>query len=430
MGIFNRNAIVRFVDARLQRRVDFIDIADSNSLFGGHGRNHGHGFACDALGIVIYRTMVQSASENRNVGAGLGWRQGHVSDGSRLNRLGEAPAELDMKLFDPASGDSPASGCTHPPHNYWYMKAGDTYANGNNGISIDANHPIGVNTNLRAWFTYGELTEAGTGAINPAIRRGDPPYSELASFGAFNPAGKAANAVKRVSVSLAAAVRNYPLQVRWHTGSNQIVGPMIQYYQGMESTDKTVGLGIHTMLGRGGQGYFHYLTALRRSMESVKLFLDEATFMQNVAMNERMVMISLNSGLNDPNHPFRSIGPNPQPSSATAAGFADNLEGLILLFKQAWRELGGSDNNLFFMLFDSTPISNPDSTTLIDYRTESRKLMFKYPNIAENDFTTVQPTFESNAAAWYAAGGSDRNHMTQTGYEQAMQIFWSDMLNI
>lgn len=429
MTVFNRSAVSRFFDAIRTRRVDMIDLADSNSLFGGHGRNHGLGYAIEALGLPVYRTMVSSAAENRNVSASLGYKQSHIADGSRLNRYSEAPAELDMLMPDCGSNDAPASGQWAPPHNYWYMRAGDTYTNGNNGINVDANHPINVNANLKGWFTYGELKEAGTGAINPAIRRGDSPFTELVSLGAFNPAGKAANAAKRVSITLAAATRNYPLQVRWHTSNNQIVGPMIQFYHALENTDRPAGICLHTLLGRGGQGYWHYLTALRRSKAATKFFLDEATFLQNVSMQERMVMVSLNSGLNDGNISNASIGPNPQPSSATAAGFADNLEGLIIYFRECWAEMGGRLENLFFCLFDSTPISNPDGATLISYRTESRKLALKYPNTCEVDLTFEQPTIETNAAAWYNSGGSDRNHMTQTGYEQVMLLAMTRLVN-
>lgn len=428
MTVFNRSAVSRFFDAIRTRRVDMIDLADSNSLFSGHGRNHGLGYAVETLGIPVYRTMVASAAENRNVSASNGYKQGHIADGSRLNRIGEAPAALDMLMPDSQTQDGPASGQWAPPHNYWYMKAGDTYTNGNNGMVVDANHPVNVNANLKAWYTYGELTESGAGAINPAIRRGDSPFTELVSAGAFNPAGKTANEVRRTSLTLAAATRNYPLQLRWHTSNNQITGPMIQFYQSLENTDRPSGFCVHTMVGRGGQGYWHYLKALRRSKAATKLFLDEATFLQNVTMPERMVMISLNSGLNDGNINWPSIGPNPQPSSATAAGFADNLEGLILYFRECWAEMGGRMENLFFCLFDSTPISNPDSATLIAYRTESRKLAAKYANTCEVDLTFEQPTIETNAAAWYNSGGADRNHMTQTGYEQVMLLAMTDLV--
>lgn len=429
MTVFNRSAVARFFDAIRTRRVDMIDLADSNSLFSGHGRNHGLGYAIETLGIPVYRTMVASAAENRNVSASLGYKQAHVADGSRNNRIGEAPADMDMLMPDSQSQDGPASGQWAPPHNYWYMKAGDTQVNGNNGISVDANHPVNVNANLKAWFTYAELKEAGTGAINPAIRIGQSPFTELASTGAFNPAGKAVNAVKRTSVTLSAATRNYALQVRWHTSNNNIVGPMMQFYQCLENTDRPAGFCVHTMVGRGGQGYWHYLKALRRSEAATRLFLDEATFLQNVPMSDRMVMISLNSGLNDRNINWPSIGPNPQPSSASAAGFADNLEGLILYFKKCWADLGGKDENLFFCLFDSTPVSNPDDATLISYRTESRRLAAKYVNTCEVDLTFEQPTIETNAVAWYNSSGSDRNHMTQTGYEQVMLLAMTRLLN-
>lgn len=42
MTVFNRSAVARFFDAIRTRRVDMIDLADSNSLFSGHGRNHGN----------------------------------------------------------------------------------------------------------------------------------------------------------------------------------------------------------------------------------------------------------------------------------------------------------------------------------------------------------------------------------------------------
>lgn len=427
MSTFNRGAVAKFFEAIRTRRCDMIDLADSNSLFGGHGRNHGLGFAVESLGIPIYRTMVASAAENRNVSAALGYKQSHIADGSRVNKLGQAPAELDMLMPDSQSNDGPASGQWAPPHNYWYLKNGDTQVNGNNGIQIDTTHPVDVNANLKAWGTYAELQEAGTGAFNLAIRIGQGPYTELANAGIINPAGKPANVVKRISCTLAAAARNHPLQVRWHTGASTITGPMMALYQCLENTDRTSGFCVHTMVGRGGQGYWHYLTALRRSKRATQQFLDEATFLQNVAMSERMVMISLNSGLNDGNINWPSIGPNPQPSSATAAGFADNLEGLILYFRDCWASMGGRMENLFFCLFDSTPISNPDSATLISYRNESRRLALKYPNTCEIDLTFEQPTIETNAAAWYNSAGADRNHMTQVGYEQVMLLAMTDL---
>ena len=421
MTVFNKQATQRFWDAMRTRRVDFVDISDSNCLFGGHGRNHGLSYAFSTLGIPIYRTQVFSAAENRNVGSSSGYKSGAINDGGRLNRIGNAPAELDMYM--PDNGTPTGEGQWAPSHNYWYLRSGDTYTNGNNGIVIDADNPVGVNGNLRAWFTYGELADVPGGAIRPAIRRGDSPFTELVNAGLIDPSGKSANAIKRISLDLAAATRNYPLQVRWQTSNNQIVGPMIQFYQSLENRDTLTGIGVHYLLGRGGQGYVHFLKNLRRSIKATAYFLDEATFMQNVPLNQRMIMISLNSGLNDRNITGEpSLGPVGGLASATAAGFADNLEGMILHLRDAWTLIGGDPANLYFTLFDSTPVSNPDEATLISYRNESRRLAAKYQNTCELDLTLEQPTIETNAAAWYASGGSDRYHMTQTGYEQVMLL--------
>ncbi|RTL07323.1 hypothetical protein EKK58_02090 [Candidatus Dependentiae bacterium] len=427
--IFNKEICDKFFDMRAQRRIDLISLGDSNELFGGHGRNHGWGYAFATAGVPIYRTELISAAEGQNLGSNLGYRCNHPADSGRLNRYRSAPADLDMYMPDQGNYQD-ESGQWAPPHNYWYLAAGDSYVAGNMGLTVNAAHPLGVDTNLRGHFIYAELKEAGTGAIRPLIRRGSSPFTELALASAvINPAGKSENRIVRTTLDVAAAVRGYDIQVRWHNGANPVVGPMMQLYQWLESVDKTTGIGIHTLLGRGGQGYPHYLTSLRRSPKATKLFLEEATYGQNVPVSQRVALISLNSGLNETTMVGKpSVGPIGGLASGTAAGFADNLAGMILYFEQVWALMGGARQNLYFCLFDSTPTANPDSASLISYRDESRKLCRRYQNCFEVDLTFEQPTIETNAAAWYNSSGADRFHMTQTGYQEVFNLAVTRML--
>jgi lysophospholipase L1-like esterase len=183
------------------------------------------------------------------------------------------------------------------------------------------------------------------------------------------------------------------------------------------------------MIYRGGQGALEFAQALQVNATAAPLFISFSVNGQ--ASGSETALFCINCGLNDRNDDGQlSVGPIGGLDSATPAGYADNVRAIINAIETAWAGNGYARKNLYFLLQPSHPISVPDDSELVGYRNAVRAIADQYTNTAAQDLN--HPYFANalanNAAAWYASGGSDRLHMTQTGYEQLYTLVTRELL--
>lgn len=411
-GLCNIEAIRPIWSASRYRRVDWIELGDSNEVQGGTGRNHGIQYALFTAGHPLYGTGMFSGNENAGSGSSIGYFCTTANDGGRPNDNANCPVDLDVynKLVVGA-----LSGPQFSTNYYWYMSDAQSTAN-NTGIVVSTGGPWNVNTDWRGWWRYGLPSTAGTGNFRPAIRRGDSPFTQL-GIGTETATGGGDDTLVTQTIDLAAASRDYQLDFRWGPSGYTINGPIFLLWFKAEQTTVTKGWQLSTMIYRGGQGLFEFIQCTQASSDGMVEYFRCATEMQT---GNKMALVCINSGLNDQNDAANlSLGPIGGLASDTAAGFADNTRGIMDACISNWVLAGNDKKNLYFLLWVSNPISLRDTTKLVAYRGAMELVSNQYANTAVVSTDVILNSYlQRNAADWYATGGTDTAHLTTTGYEQ------------
>lgn len=400
-----RSKVLRAFAALANRRVDFVAIGDSNQLLSGHGWDHGMQASLSAR-YPMYATALMSQNENSGNGAGMGYKY------ARLGVIGAssgAPSQLaayDTGLY---------------PANYAYLDdAGSFSASSNNGLNIDVDCPIDVNANLRAEYHYGTFP-AGTGQLQPAIRRNSSPYNTLANAAVLNPV-TGAYGMARADVTLAAAARNFALAVRWASpGLANTDGPFFGSYFRLINTDRTAGFAYHSFAAYGGSPTRVPASAIIAASDtSLSYYFTQIRRVQLQTQSQVYVIVTINEGMNDRNDGANnSVGPTPA-AGDTAAGFADNHQAIINRLRAIWTLNGWShEDELYFVLIPSHPVSNPDDAKLVSYRTAAEAVAAANVNTCAINLERILNFTEmAQGSAGYYTSAGDRAHLSQTGYEQ------------
>lgn len=410
--ITNTKAIAEFLQRSSTRRADFLMISDSNAIFGGHGQDHGITKALSTR-RKLYRTPLFSLNENLGVGSSQGYMCAVVNDGARVQTNPIVNPPEYNRLLPYTTG---ALGALFPA-NYWAQVSGQT-ANGNNGMYVTNGGPWDVNANLKYSLSYGTFkASAGVGKIRPVIRRGSAPYTVLIDNGNINPSAVNQEGIVDLDLSLAAGIRNYPIDGRFISAGTIGEGPFFATWQFISWPNIRAGLSYNTTGYYGGVGLRTFI--LRESV-APQAGWDEY-FRQLARAQETtqpVCCFMISSGLNDRNDTAPSIGPVGGIPSDTALGFADNLRGLLNFLQDKWEFAGFDRRNLYFAMIGSHPVSLPDDSDLVAYREQSAIIAGEYLNMSAIDMAEYNVQLQANAVAWYANSVTDRNHMSQTGYEQ------------
>lgn len=420
--ITNIAPLQEFINESRKRRTDFLLLSDSNTVFGGSGQEHGITKAL-AGRFQLYKTGLISANENLGGGVSIGYLFQHANNGGRVrtNPITIAPA-----LEDVIPDGGLAFGTAH---RYWHMVNPQTDAN-NTGMTVYTGGPWDVNAALRYSFTYGTfLATAGVGAFRPQIRRGDAPYTSLALAGAtINPSAPNAIGLVDYDLDLAAATRNYQLDGRFSPSPTAVAGPVFFSWQWFSWPGITAGTSLNVIGYYGGQGlrnFYNYQTTAPQAAWTE--YFRQIARAQGTAAPK--ICITISSGLNDRTDVNPSVGPSPQPSSATAAGYGDNLRGLIEYYQDVWGGAGYSSTDIYFLLLCSHPVSDPDDSSLIAYRAECEQMTREYSLVTAVDLTRFNSLLQANKTSWYNSSGTDTYHMTQTGYENFYRLLMNGIFD-
>ncbi len=422
LGTVNGTALTSFFTKARTRRVDWIDLADSNEVFGGFGRNHGIQYALQNNGFHLYGSGLSSGNENNGFGAQYGYFWFAANNGSRPNNNGSIPAGLNVfNQITVGSLTGPQFYQSYP----WSMSDAQSDST-NQGIYLNPGGPIPVTSPLRVWYRYGNLT-SGSGQFQTAVRRQSAPFTQLAVGPVVNTGASGANDLVTSTLSIPQDLtRNYPIDFRWGSNAFTIQGPVYFLWIHVDATNITAGVQYSTMVSRGGEGLFEFIQCVQASAPGVQEYLRCACEAQTGAPT---ALICVNSGFNDRNDAANnSLGPVGGLPSNTAAGYADNMRGIIIAIENAWAALGYARSDLYFLLQPSHPLSSPDDADLIGYRNACAGITSEYENTASSNLFTFWPELNANAAAWYNDASTDRLHMKAAGYEQFINLWIKDLV--
>ena len=369
--------------ARAQsERVAVIAIGDSNQRFGGHGYSAAMPKAFATIAPIYASDIVR-------------YRQWTEKNGPERP---EAPGVLAKQAFN------------------WYIPEGSTDKVGWQGgqLIIPADHPLDVRGPLRFHFTYGTF-ESGHTSFKPAVRRDQAPWTIVASAETpINPVtGK--YGLERFTLDLAAdSSRDYPLQFMPQNATDDISGPFFASQAVVENTARKTGLAYHTLFAVGGKSLLEMLTFLRSSgVDKLTTYFTDVRALLN---GKKTAIVMICSGLNDRNRKMASIGPHGVFASSSPEGYADNLEGLVIVLTEAWVAAGGTPETLHFAFMPSHALGDPDDAKLVSYRTAARTLAAKLPNASMIDLPALVPYSEMLANHYYDKGKKTDPHLDRTGY--------------
>lgn len=368
-----------------QERVAVIGIGDSNQRFGGHGYSAFMAkalyqqFGCYGSELVLFNQWQEKDQPPHPA----------------------APQELASKAFS-----------------YWYLSPGEresvSWKHGM--VTIPADHPLGIQGNLRFHLTYGTMQGEG-GTFRPSIRKDIPPWSLLKSEASPLHSGTdTAVGLVHYTMDLSAdSERNYPVRFMIAPVPEQVTGEFLATSASCENTDKKSGLSYSTLYAVGGQSLYDMLAFFHQTgSERLGEFF---TRIRETLNGSKTCVIMITSGLNDRHEQEKSAGPKAGFSSSSPEGYADNLEGIVQTIQAAWVKAGGSPGTIHFALMPSHVLGDPDDAQLVSYRTAARNLAARLPNASMIDLPALVPYREMATNHYYDQGTSTNPHLDKSGYQ-------------
>jgi hypothetical protein len=388
-------------------RVDFVGIGDSNQIFGGNGWDHGIQYALSQQ-FSMWATGLVSQNENNGDGAAQGY--GYNRFGPLVGAVSGAPADLNKFL-------NKGSGALFPAF-YTYVADGSSISNSFGcGLILGANCIIDNGAALSFDIHYGTFT-TGTGSFRASVRLEEPPYSLIVE-NAIKSTNTGAYGMAVETVSLTAdgtraskAISLKPIS----TNVTGITGPYFNTYYRARNPSRTAGWSYGTLDYRGGQ-------SLRTMAYDVQQATDDTlTHYFSKLRNDqgstiKTIVVCVNSGLNDRNETLASVGTGAVTPGDSAAAFVDNYKALRDRVIAIWTANSWDQNELFWLVYVSHPITTPDDSELISYRTAIFNYARGLPRTQVVSMTDLTTSTEMTANSWYASVG-DTSHLSIAGYEQ------------
>ena len=414
--VYNGGALKPFVEAAKTRRVDIAGIGDSNQVAGGDGWEHGYSQAWSSR-FGLYATGLFGT----NATGGWAGPQGYIDSWGYpygAARTG-APAALDKyKLHFDSRNDG---GYDFPPgYAYFGSSYVETAKNWVPMLTIRKASPL-WGQNLNWHLTYGTFAE-GAGGFTPSVAGH---FGKLVTGPRVNTSTGSIGLVDGAFKIPAAAYANDPtpeLNIGLsYSGEGTMRGPFFALWQRGEG-DRASGISYSTTLWQGGRALVHAATALKtQSDDALKEYVRNLVRLQN---GEKMLLVQVNHGQNDPGWTQTSVGPNPAPSH-TPAGFADNMDAVITRLRGIWNAMGYDPKNLVFEYGPYHPIEGAadDGTgrtrvqRLADWENAVINLAKDHPeyNLAVVRGTRMTTPQTMNANGWYTAA-TDHAHLSLAGY--------------
>jgi hypothetical protein len=406
------------------RRIDFLMIGDSNQLLGGHGWDEGFQ---DALSnqFGLYATGWISANNNNGNGTGQGYFYTSL-DGGNNNINGQTTGA--PSFF----ADSWALPMGIQQYAYIPPSGVNAFAS-SNGLILSKSGPWDINGAFKGHYCFGLFATNG-GAINGAqFRSEEPPYFGLGAITSFPCAGASdllAYGVIDIPSGREASTMDRDTSCRWwlpHQATS--TGAVFALYNRVEINNRTKGCSVHTMHGVGGQSLRGMAAGFQSTPDATIITcFKEARRLQEAQGLAPIVVVWVNSGLNDRNETLTSVGPNPNATGDSAAAYADNLNALIIRLEAVWISQGWAIEQLFWLVVPSHPVSTPDDPKLINYRDAAYTVASTRNRVEVVNINNLTSQAEMSANNWYLSG-VDFSHLSLAGYYNLAGRIVSSLLN-
>jgi hypothetical protein len=159
---------------------------------------------------------------------------------------------------------------------------------------------------------------------------------------------------------------------------------------------------------------------IETSDETLSLYFGTLREDQNSATPR--ILIRINTGLNDRNEGLGPVDGSALPGNSAAA-FNINIRAIIDRIKNIWHINGWNEEELFFCITVSHPISGDkagvgDDAQLVGYRVEADDIAYDLERCAAVNMTKLTSYPEMLANNWYANPPSDTAHLRLAGYRE------------
>lgn len=195
-----------------------------------------------------------------------------------------------------------------------------------------------------------------------------------------------------------------------------ITGPYFNTYYRARNPSRTAGWSYGTLNFRGGQSLRTMAYDLQQaSNETLTHYF--GILRNDQGSSTKTIVVCVNSGLNDRNETLASVGTGAVTPGDSAAAFVDNFKALRDRVMAIWTANSWDQNELFWLIYASHPVSEPDDSELISYRTAIFNYARGLPRTQIVSMTDLTTSTEMLANSWYV-NSSDKNHLSIAGYQQ------------
>lgn len=405
-GAGAQSGVEEFFARAGSERVDVVGIGDSNQLYQSFGWEAGLLLAV-AERFPVYSTGLMSPGE----AGGSGGVCGHTWFGFGAGTAGGfqssgAPAQLDQYMNSTSSG-------LFPP-NFQYVPVGVSVpGTTTHGLILDANSLIGSSGPLRFEVTYGRFAGTPLGSFTPTVRLSAPTYQILATAPPVFTRGDDWGVAVDRSLVVPSGGRAANLEFRFTSPFGTIDGPFVGYWMRVENTDRSSGISVQSLYGKGGQSARDMAAALIASSDAtLSLYFTGVR-----ALSGGAVLVRIASGLNDQSEPLPSVGPEQVADGTSPAAYEDNMRAMMTRIREVWTLNGWPAEDLFFELVPPHPFMIADPPLVAQYRQVAAAIAASSPRTAVTDFLGLTTYAEMQANGWYSRP-DDTFHLSPAGYTE------------
>lgn len=391
----NRSA-VSAIQLAAERRVDIVMMGDSNQLKDGFGfagafvKSFGEKYGLYATGIGA--SITTGSERHFNIISGA------ASSG--------APSEIE-NIWP-----------SNSPEQYSYVADGATSIPSQSGVSITINSLLDTKKELKFWTCWGSFT-TGAGKFRRMVRYGASPYTTIVQE-SVQTNTNIGEAKKNFSALTIPADQNRLQQtIECKVGNVSawtITGPFVEFYSRVERPDLESGISVHTLYGVGEMSLYDMALTLNGYSDlALKNFFEETRRLQLEKYQQPIVVVYINSGLNDLNETEVSLGKLKSPVDNSKEAYFDNLNSIIDRIEKIWKD-NWDINELYFLLVPSHPTGNATEDTLDLYRKKCNETMITRDRCSYINLRNLITSDEILNNGYYLNGGADRYHLNSPGY--------------
>ncbi|WP_151765198.1 hypothetical protein [Acinetobacter soli] len=276
---------------------------------------------------------------------------------------------------------------------------------------------------LRCHFAYSTFS-SGAGSFKPGVRTEQSPWSVRKMADLINTnTGSESKVLTYFDLDVDAARVENPLGFKWTVPQQtDITGPFLSYFMRIEDLNKNNGICFSSLYGAGGQSLWDMVAKMNEySMQHLSNYFNEIRRLQLSKNQSPLVVIYINSGLNDQNETSSpSWGWRESTDGKSATAYLDNLEALAKRISDVWQFNGWDERELFFLIVPSHPTATPDAEKLKAYRKAAFTFAGSRARVSVVDFENLTSESELTANDWYREP-TDHSHLKLAGYEALSQ---------